>query len=123
VNYYGGCGGSVFKTAFWATLNPKEVTGQLKEFAKRNNNEFHSDMVLGFLCILNGGNMCCGQTLFPTELAERPANMGDKTYPAILHMYKDLYNVEPTEMDQYILVSDDDAPLSADDSLLDDDAN
>ena len=83
------------------------VTNQLKEFGRLNNNQFHSDMVLAFLCILNGGQMCCGQKVFPTELAENPARMGEKTYPAILHMYKELYNQEPAESDQYVLVGED----------------
>ena len=58
-------------------------------------------MVLSFVCLLNNGKICCGQLLFPTEFAEKPPSFGSPSYPAILHMYKELYNQPLTEWETH----------------------
>lgn len=101
--YYGGCGGSLFKTAFWKKLDMTKLELQLTAFGELNNNEYHSDMVLSFLCIVNAGRICCGQSMFPTEFAERAPEFGAESFPAILHQYKDLYDQAVTSSESILL--------------------
>lgn len=100
--YYGGCGGSLFKTSFWANLNEDLVMKQIDKF-KEVNQEFHSDIVLSYICLMNNGTIACGQDLYPTEFAEKPVSFGSDYCPSILHMYKDLYNQPLTEHETFIL--------------------
>ncbi len=102
-SYYGGCGGSLFRTKFWAGLNVSKIREQVQWFGNLNNHKFHSDMVLSAICLLNLGKIGCGQQLFPTEFAERPPSFGSTTYPAILHMYKELYNQPLTQWEKAAL--------------------
>jgi hypothetical protein len=100
--YYGACGGSVFRTNFFANLNVVLVLKQIEEFAKYNES-FHSDIVLSFICILNGGTICCGQEIYPQTFSEKRPEYGSVTIPSIYHTYKDLYDLPTTQDDHIIL--------------------
>ncbi len=105
-NMYMGCGGSLFRSAFWSSLRDSGddlLTSQLIEFAALNDGVYHSDIVLAYLCLANHGTICCGQEEFPTEFAEKRPLFGSPTYPAVLHMEKRLYNTNPTELDFEII--------------------
>lgn len=100
--YYGGCGGSLFRTDFFANLNETLILDQVKEFGKYNE-VFHSDMVLSFICILNGGTICCGQEIYSETFSEKRPEYGSMTIPAIYHRYRDLYDRPTTQNDALIL--------------------
>jgi glycosyl transferase family 11 len=102
VRYYGGCGGSLFKRSFWANLDMKKVEVQLREFQKMYS-QFHTDMVLSFLCYANDGSICCGQQLFDSEFVQE-IDFKKEKIPAVYHLYKDLYGVPVTPREQLILL-------------------
>ncbi len=99
--YYGGCGGSLFRTSFWANLDIDKVKEQLSIYQNMCDS-FHSDMVLSFICYSNGGSICCGQEIFKTEFTET-IDFQRKKMPAVYHMYKELYNCPTTIREQKIL--------------------
>jgi hypothetical protein len=101
--YYGACGGSLFKTKFWANLNSQIVEQQLKEF-RLISDDFHTDMVLSFLCYCNGGLICCGQESFTSEFVEKIDFKKQRdNMPAVYHPYKELYNRELNQIEKDIL--------------------
>lgn len=100
--YYGGCGGSLFRTAFWAHLDTTEMSRQMDRYAAVED-KFHSDIVFSFLCLTMGGSICSGQTHFTSELAEIRPRMGISQPPAILHQFKDYYNVPLLEAEKALL--------------------
>ena len=95
-SYYGGCGGSLFRTRFWANLIIDR--SDLHAFGTANKHKFHSDVLLSFLCLLYGGTISDGP---PQELVESEHAIRDDTF--ILHQYKNFYNKQPSENDLYIM--------------------
>jgi hypothetical protein len=89
--YYGGNGGSLFRTSFWAKLDKVKIVEQLITFSTKNDT-FHTDIVIAFLCLMNHGRLICGPTEFPSEFSETKFSLGTNTTPAILHQMKQWYN-------------------------------
>jgi len=87
--YYGGCGGSLFKTEFWRDLSLEGVMENVKVFGELND-VYHSDMLLSFICVANGGKIINGQERFPSEFSEKRTEFGERP-PAILHQFKQWY--------------------------------
>lgn len=95
-SYYGGCGGSLFRTRFWANI-PIDLS-ILHAFGVANKQKFHSDILLSFLCLLYGGTISNGP---PQQLVESEKAIRDDTF--ILHQYKNFYNNQPSENNLYIM--------------------
>lgn len=101
----GGCGGSLFRTSFWASLDMDTVSKQLDAFdeAKRG---YHTDLALSFLCYVNNGVMVHGLQLEPREMTEEMPGYGIPRLPAIVHQMKHWYNTKVTSNEQDILSYD-----------------
>jgi hypothetical protein len=110
-SYYGGCGGTLFRTAFWSGLDVHLLQSQLRDFASVHK-EFHSDIVLSYLCLVNNGRVACGRTLFSSEMTEVPVACGTRTTPAILHQHKRWYDKPLTEAQQLVLSQEEESQNS-----------
>jgi hypothetical protein len=100
-SYYGGCGGSLFRTSFWAQhvhLDDPKLDRVLDAFGTANGNIFHSDILLSFLCVLYGGTIRDGP---PPELIESETSIPSSA--CILHQYKYHYDKQPSQNDMFIL--------------------
>lgn len=93
VNRYGGAGGSLFKTSFWADIEDDELLVQdIQEFANLTNNEFHLDIMLSFLCLIRDGTMMFCIDHLPHEINDtRIVLKQGEHVPAIYHLYKRYY--------------------------------
>lgn len=106
--YYGGCGGSVFRTAFFQDLPakiaslPGGLDAVLAQYATLNPN-YDSDILLSYLTLRFGGTV-----------GGPPVELRDTADPQwqwlvrvgickVLHQYKALYNKPPNEEDLKLL--------------------
>lgn len=87
--YYGGCGGSLFRTSFWANLSEGVMNDQLDLFATRHT-VFHSDVVLSFLTYSLGKQVLNAQDMYPSEFSETRPKIGQDV-PAVTHQFKEWY--------------------------------
>ena len=100
-SYYGGCGGSLFRTQFWAQsvhIDTLQCDALLKAFGHANHGNYWADVVLSFLCIYYGGQISDGP---PVELIESETEISSVS--CILHQYKKHYNNELNSNDKYII--------------------
>ena len=90
--YYGGCGGSIFKTRFWKMLDMKHVDQLIDKFGIATGQVYHSDVLLSFLCIVNGGTI--KQPDFRLIEEQPKHNTNENLLPSIIHQYKDHYDTK-----------------------------
>lgn len=91
VTDFQGCGGSLFRTDFWKNIPDDEVLhAQIVQFGKLTGDQYHSDQLLPFLCLLRSGTIANGQDLYSTEFSDRKSRDGVFS-TAILHQFKVYY--------------------------------
>lgn len=100
--YIGGCGGSVFKTSFWADLVIDDVINAVNTFYELSEQQLHSDIMFTFLCWYFGGTVMDGPS---DQLIESKSEVGNGK-ANLLHQYKDHYNLTPDNNDLKILGPD-----------------
>lgn len=99
--YYGGCGGSMFRTAFWSSLFYREgdVLASLVTIGKLTGDMYHSDVVLSALCVMLGGSFLPRRSHQMTN----QLSLKNTIQPPILHQFKRHYKQKPTSNDLKIL--------------------
>ena len=103
-HYYGGCGGTLFRTEFFKSLHekitktPNMLDDILQEY-KTINDKFDSDILLSYLTLRFHGTV----TGPPTELSEpyyhNLSALIQRGYICVLHQYKEFYN-KPLTMEE-----------------------
>lgn len=95
--FYGGCGGTIFRTAFFAGLDLDTLASQVDKFDELNTRfnpglEF-SDGLLDYICRVNGGKVTGRYAHLTSEMTETRPGTGDPI-PAIMHTFKEHYDIE-----------------------------
>jgi hypothetical protein len=115
-SYYGGCGGTLFRTAFYKSLAHQVLPildGILKEYAALNE-KFDSDILLSYLTLRFHGTI----TGPPLELSEpyyaSLSQLIEKGYVCVLHQYKKNYDQPLSPQELAILGWQHDGALKSD---------
>lgn len=97
-HYYGGCGGSIYRTHFVKEkLLNIDIEKELQEYEPFNP-AFDSDILLSYLVLKYGGTVGGPPDDF-METHDPRYNMGSSFCITVLHQYKELYN-KPLDDDE-----------------------